>query len=48
MYIPYERQAVIRDYHRQNMFLATHPLVNIIAHPWWWSGRWAVRPGVAL
>lgn len=40
MYVPLEREAVIRDYHRQNMFLATHPLVDIIAHPWWWMGYW--------
>jgi histidinol phosphatase-like PHP family hydrolase len=40
MYIPLERDEVIRDYHRQNMFLATHPLVTIVAHPWWWMGYW--------
>jgi histidinol phosphatase-like PHP family hydrolase len=40
MYIPYEREVVIRDYHRQNMFLATHSLVTIVAHPWWWHGHW--------
>jgi len=40
MYVPLEREGVIRDYHRQNMFLATHPLVNIVAHPWWWMGHW--------
>lgn len=40
MYVPMEREAVIRDYHRQNMFLATHPLVDIVAHPWWWMGHW--------
>lgn len=41
MYVPMERDAIIRDYHRQNMFLALHPLVTIIAHPWWWHGHWA-------
>ena len=41
MYVEIERETVIRDYHRQNMFLATHPLVNIVAHPWWWMGHWA-------
>ena len=41
MYVPFERETVIRDYHRQNMFLATHPLVDIVAHPWWWWGHWA-------
>ncbi len=40
MYVSMERQAVIRDYHRQNMFLATHPLVDVVAHPWWWMGHW--------
>jgi histidinol phosphatase-like PHP family hydrolase len=40
MYVPAERDAVIRDYHRQNLFLATHPLVDIVAHPWWWMGSW--------
>ncbi len=45
MYIPYERQAVIRDYHHQNLFLATHSLVTIVAHPWWWSGHWQDAAG---
>ena len=40
LYVPLERDAVIRDYHRQNMFLAAHPLVDIVAHPWWWMGHW--------
>lgn len=40
MYVELERWAVIHDYHRQNMFLATHPLVDIVAHPWWWMGHW--------
>jgi len=35
---PPEREAVIRAYHRQNMFLATHPQIDIVAHPWWWGG----------
>ena len=35
MYVPFEREALIRDYHRQNMFLAAHELVDIVAHPWW-------------
>jgi hypothetical protein len=26
MYVPWEPQALMRDYHRQNMFLATHPV----------------------
>jgi histidinol phosphatase-like PHP family hydrolase len=40
LYVPFERDAIIADYHRQNMFLATHPLVDIVAHPWWWMGHW--------
>ncbi|MBU4199249.1 MAG: hypothetical protein KKG09_02070 [Verrucomicrobia bacterium] len=48
MYVPFERKAVIRDYHRQNMFLATHPLVTIIAHPWWWMGHWQNAQGMYL
>jgi histidinol phosphatase-like PHP family hydrolase len=46
LYVPWEREAIIRDYHRQNMFLATHPLVTIIAHPWWWMGHWQSADGV--
>jgi len=46
MYVPYERDAVIRDFHRQNMFLATHPLVTIVAHPWWWHNHWQDPDGL--
>ncbi len=35
---PARQKAVIRSYHRQNMFLANHPDVDIVAHPWWWRG----------
>jgi histidinol phosphatase-like PHP family hydrolase len=45
LYVPMEREAVIRDYHRQNMFLAVHPLVDIVAHPWWWMGHWKGADG---
>jgi len=45
-YVPMEREAVIRDYHRQNMFLACHPLVDIVAHPWWWMGHWQAADGM--
>ncbi len=39
--VPFEREALIRNYHRQNIFLANHPLVSIVAHPWWFhSGYW--------
>jgi len=46
MYVEYERNAIIRDYHRQNMFLAQHPLVTIVAHPWWWMGHWQGEDGM--
>lgn len=45
MYVPMNRQAVIEDYHRQNIFLATHPLVDIVAHPWWWNSHWENEDG---
>ena len=45
MYVPLEREAVIRDYHRQNLFLAAHPLVDVVAHPWWWAGHWRDADG---
>ncbi len=45
LYVPVEREHVIRDYHRQNMFLACHPLVTIVAHPWWWMGHWKDADG---
>ena len=45
IYVPMEREALIRDYHRQNMFLAAHPLVDIVAHPWWWMGHWQEADG---
>lgn len=48
MYLPEDREAIIRDYHRQNMFLATHPLVDIVAHPWWWMGYWQDGQGCYL
>ncbi len=46
MYVPYERDLIIRDYHRQNLFLASHPLVDIVAHPWWWMGHWGDEDGM--
>ena len=45
MYVPLERDAVIRDYHRQNMFLVAHKRVDIVAHPWWWHGHWQDSAG---
>lgn len=40
LYVPWERDALIRDYHRQNMFLAKHSLITIIAHPWWFHSKY--------
>lgn len=37
---PKEQQAVIRSVHSQHLFLAGHPMVDIIAHPWIWLGPW--------
>ncbi|MBN1257080.1 MAG: hypothetical protein JXA52_05185 [Planctomycetes bacterium] len=45
MYIPFEREAIIADYHRQNLFLAQHPLVDIVGHPWFWEGHWRDEDG---
>jgi histidinol phosphatase-like PHP family hydrolase len=46
LYVPLERDAVVRNYHRQNMYLVTHPLVDIVAHPWWWMGHWREADGM--
>jgi hypothetical protein len=43
--VPLERDAVIRSYHRQNMYLAQRPEVTIVAHPWWWEGHWRTADG---
>ncbi len=40
LYVPWERESLIKDYHRQNMFLAQHPLVKIVAHPWWFYAKY--------
>lgn len=45
---PAEPEAVIRSYHRQNMYLATHPRVDVVAHPWWWQGYWRNEDGQYL
>jgi len=33
----------VADYHRQQVYLAKHPLVDIVAHPWWWA--WGEKVG---
>jgi len=40
-----EPEAIIRFFHRQNMFLVTHPLVDIVAHPWWWHDHFKYTDG---
>lgn len=45
MYVPYTRDDIIRDYHRQNMFLASQKEIDIVAHPWWWMGHWQENDG---
>lgn len=38
---PLTRNTAIKDYHRQQMFIAQQPCVDIIAHPWWiYMGRY--------
>ena len=44
--IPMERRDIIENFHRQNMFLATHGLVDIVAHPWWWHGHFQGEDGM--
>jgi len=39
-----EAQA-IRSFHRQMLFLAGHPLITIMAHPWCYSGFWTIPNG---
>lgn len=43
--VPLEQEAVIRSYHRQNLYLAQRPEVTIVAHPWWWMGHWRTQDG---
>ena len=40
LHAPPEPQAQIREQQSQNVFLACHPLVDIVGHPWYWSGFW--------
>jgi histidinol phosphatase-like PHP family hydrolase len=41
-----DRESVIRQYHRQYVFLACHPAVDVVAHPWWWQGAWLDSQGM--
>ncbi|MCE5280257.1 MAG: hypothetical protein ABFD92_09285 [Planctomycetaceae bacterium] len=40
-----ERWPIIEAHFRQYLFLAAHPLVDILAHPWWWSSGFANADG---
>ena len=40
-----EPRAIIDNFHAQNMYLATHPLVDIVAHPWWWHDHFTYPDG---
>lgn len=40
LYVEWKREDLIKDYHRQNMFLANHPLVTIVAHLWWFHAKY--------
>ncbi|MCM8821413.1 MAG: PHP domain-containing protein [Candidatus Omnitrophica bacterium] len=40
LYVEWKTKALIMDYHRQNMFLANHPLITIVAHPWWFHAKY--------
>jgi histidinol phosphatase-like PHP family hydrolase len=35
LHFPGTQSQLIDDYYEQLMYLATHPLVDIVAHPWW-------------
>lgn len=42
---PFLQKEIILSYHRQYMFLANHPDIDIIAHLWWWHGHWQDKNG---
>lgn len=40
------RQKVIESYVQQYLFVIQHPLVDIVAHPWWWENEvWLSKDG---
>lgn len=43
--VPMERDAVIRDFHRQNLYCAADPRVDILGHPWWMPMEWTLPNG---
>jgi histidinol phosphatase-like PHP family hydrolase len=40
LYVPEEPKALMDNFHQQYLFMAQHPRVDIIGHPWWWYGKW--------
>ena len=45
IFVPAEPKALIDNFFRQLMFMARHPRVDIIGHPWWWYGKWESPDG---
>ena len=35
---PPRRMAMVRSYHEQNMVLAEDPRIDVVGHPWWFTG----------
>jgi len=44
MYAPSDEQSLLKEYHRQYMYAATHPFTNILAHYTWYDK--GIYPGV--
>jgi hypothetical protein len=42
---PLKQDCVIRSYHHQYLFLAKHPLIAAVAHPWCLMGPWRLSDG---
>ena len=45
MYCPTDEQSLLKEYHRQYMYAATHPFTDILAHYTWYDEY--LNPGVA-
>ena len=45
-YVPLTREDLIRDYALQNLYMATDPRVDIVAHPWWYDAGFRNKDGV--
>jgi histidinol phosphatase-like PHP family hydrolase len=44
-FVEKEEESFIKDYHRQQMFLAQDPRVTIVGHPWWVPFEYKDRNG---